>query len=221
LIGNNGVMLTVKRFVFNPVQENTYVIYDAKDACCIIDPGCYFPEERESLEAWLKEHRLVPKLLLNTHCHLDHVFGNKWVAEKYGLLLQIGEKEGWTLDYAPQWGDIWGLPFENYAGEIRYLKEGDHVKLGTDKLEVLFTPGHSIGHLAFYSRQQGFVIGGDVLFREGIGRTDIPGGDTATLLKSIREKLFTLPDEVIVYPGHGEPTSIGYEKKFNPFVRPE
>jgi glyoxylase-like metal-dependent hydrolase (beta-lactamase superfamily II) len=212
-------MLTVKRFLFNPVQENTYVVYDAKDACCIVDPGCYFPEERASLETWLKEQELTPNLLLNTHCHLDHVFGNKWVAEKYNLQLQIGEKEGWTLGFAPGFGEMWGLPFENYSGEIRYLREGDLVKLGKDELEVLFTPGHSLGHIVFYNKPQGFVIGGDVLFRTGIGRTDIPGGDSEILLKSIREKLFTLPDEVIVYPGHGEPTTIGYEKEFNPFLQ--
>jgi glyoxylase-like metal-dependent hydrolase (beta-lactamase superfamily II) len=211
-------MLTVKRFIFNPVQENTYVLYDGKDACCIVDPGCYFEEEKASLRNWLHSQQLIPKLLLNTHCHLDHVFGNKWVAEKYGLLLQIGEREQWTFDLAPKSGEAWGLPFENYSGEIRYLKEGDRIALGEDELEVLFVPGHSIGHIAFYNRRQGFVIGGDVLFRLGIGRTDIPGGDTETLLRSIREKLFTLPDEVIVYPGHGEPTTIGYEKAYNPFL---
>jgi glyoxylase-like metal-dependent hydrolase (beta-lactamase superfamily II) len=212
-------MLTVKRFIFNPVQENTYVVYNTKDACCIIDPGCYFPEEKDTLANWLVEHHLVPNLLLNTHCHLDHVFGNKWAAAKWSLPLGIGEHEQWTLDFAPKSGDMWGLPFENYAGEMNYLKEGDLIFPGEDELEVLFTPGHSIGHIAFYSRKQGFVIAGDVLFRMGIGRTDIPGGDPETLLKSIREKLFTLPDDVIVYPGHGEPTTIGYEKEFNPFMQ--
>lgn len=211
-------MLTVKRFIFNPVQENTYVVYNGKDACCIIDPGCYFPEEKEALAVWLREHNLVPNLLLNTHCHLDHVFGNKWAAEKYGLQLQIGEKEQWTFDYGPKSGDAWGMPFENYAGELVYLAEGDILSVGGEKeneLEILFTPGHSIGHIAFYNRKQGFLISGDVLFRNGIGRTDIPGGDTETLLRSIREKLYTLPNETIVYPGHGEPTTIGYEKEFN------
>ncbi len=211
-------MLTVKSFIFNPVQENTYVVYNGKDACCLVDPGCYFPEEKETLAAWLKAHQLVPNLLLNTHCHLDHIFGNKWVAETYGLQLRIGEKEQWTFDFGPKSGDVWGLPFENYSGKILYLKEGDRIALGEDELEVLFTPGHSIGHVAFYCRNQGFVICGDVLFRMGIGRTDIPGGDSEMLLGSIREKLFTLPDEVIVYPGHGEPTTIGYEREFNPFM---
>jgi hydroxyacylglutathione hydrolase len=213
-------MLTVKRFIFNPVQENTYVLYNGKDACCLIDPGCYFPEEKETLSVWLNTQGLVPNLLLNTHCHLDHVFGNQWAAGKYGLQLQIGEQEKKTLDFAPKSGEAWGMPFENYSGDIVYLAEGDRIGLGKgDELEVLFTPGHSVGHVVFYDRKAGFVIGGDVLFRLGIGRTDLPGGDHDELLKSIREKLFTLPDAVIVYPGHGEPTTIGYEKEFNPFMK--
>ena len=212
-------MLTVKRFIFNPIQENTYVIYNGKDACAIVDPGCYFPEERRALATWLKDSHIHPNLLLNTHCHLDHVFGNKWVAAEYDLDLQMGEKELWTFKYAPESGIRWSMPFENYSGNILFLKDGDGIELGEDKLEVLFTPGHSVGHVVFYNRRQGFVIGGDVLFRLGIGRTDIPGGDPVVLLKSIREKLFTLSDEVIVYPGHGEPTTIGYEKENNPFLK--
>jgi hydroxyacylglutathione hydrolase len=212
-------MLTVKRFIFNPIQENTYVVYNRKDACAIIDPGCYFPEEKHTLSSWLKKNELHPNLLLNTHCHLDHVFGNKWVAEQYHLELQMGEKELWTFNFAPESGIRWSMPFENYTGNIIFLKEGDEILMGEDKLEVLFTPGHSIGHIVFYNRSQGFVIGGDVIFRMGIGRTDIPGGDSDTLLESISEKLFSLPDDVIVYPGHGEPTTIGYEKENNPFLR--
>jgi hydroxyacylglutathione hydrolase len=211
-------MLTVKRFIFNPIQENTYVVYNGKDACAIIDPGCYFPEEKKSLAQWLKDNGIHPNILLNTHCHLDHVFGNKWAAEHYDLELQMGEKEEWTFKFAPESGIRWSMPFENYAGNIIFLKDGDRIPIGDDHLEILFTPGHSIGHIVFYNRKQGFVIGGDVLFRLGIGRTDIPGGNTAQLLESIRGKLFTLPDDVIVYPGHGEPTTIGYEKEFNPFL---
>jgi hydroxyacylglutathione hydrolase len=212
-------MLTVKRFIFNPIQENTYVVYNGKDACAILDPGCYFPEEKHTLSSWLKKNELHPNLLLNTHCHLDHVFGNKWVAEQYHLELQMGEKELWTFNFAPESGIQWSMPFENYSGNIIFLKEGDEISVGEDKLEVLLTPGHSVGHIVFYNRNQGFVIGGDVLFRMGIGRTDIPGGDSETLLVSISEKLFTLPNDVIVYPGHGEPTTIGYEKENNPFLR--
>jgi hydroxyacylglutathione hydrolase len=212
-------MLTVKRFIFNPIQENTYVVYNGRDASAIIDPGCYFPEEKQSLIHWLRENHVHPNLLLNTHCHLDHVFGNKWAADHFKLELQFGENELWTFSKAPESGIRWGMPFENYTGNILFLKDGDKISMGDDELDVLFTPGHSIGHVVFYNRKQGFVIGGDVLFRLGIGRTDIPGGDTEILIKSIREKLFTLPDEVIVYPGHGEPTTVGYEKENNPFVR--
>jgi len=211
-------MLTVKRFIFNPIQENTYVVYNGKDACAIIDPGCYFPEEKKSLSSWLKENHLHPNFLLNTHCHLDHVFGNKWVAEQYDLQLQMGEKELWTFRFAPESGIRWSMPFENYSGKIIYLADGDEICLGEDVLEVLFTPGHSVGHVVFYNRKQGFVIGGDMLFRMGIGRSDIPGGDAAVLLASIRNKLLVLPNDTIVYPGHGEPTTIGFEKENNPFL---
>jgi hydroxyacylglutathione hydrolase len=211
-------MLRVKRFIFNPIQENTYVVYNGKDACAVIDPGCYFPEEKNSLSSWLKESGLHPNLLLNTHCHLDHVFGNKWVAEYYHLELQMGEKELWTFKFAPESGMRWSMPFENYSGNIIFLKEGDEILMGDDKLEVLFTPGHSVGHVVFYDRKQGILIGGDVLFRMGIGRTDLPGGDSKALIKSISEKLLCLPDDTIVYPGHGEPTTIGFEKENNPFL---
>ncbi len=212
-------MLRVKRFIFNPIQENTYVVYNGKDACAIIDPGCYFPEEKNILSSWLKESGLYPGLLLNTHCHLDHVFGNKWVAEYYDLQLQIGENELPTFKFAPESGVRWSMPFENYSGSILFLKDGDDIHMGDDKMAVIFTPGHSIGHVVFYDEKQGFLIGGDVLFRMGIGRTDLPGGDSNALIKSISEKLFTLPDDTIVYPGHGEPTTIGYEKENNPFLR--
>jgi glyoxylase-like metal-dependent hydrolase (beta-lactamase superfamily II) len=211
-------MLTVKRFIFNPVQENTYVVYNGKDACALIDPGCYFPEEKQSLASWIKDAGLHPNLLLNTHCHLDHVFGNKWAAEHYHLELQLGEHELWTFNFAHESGIRWSMPFENYSGKFLFLKEGDKIKMGEDELEVLFTPGHSVGHLVFYNHKQGFLIGGDVLFRMGIGRTDIPGGDAALLLESIHNKLMILPDDVIVYPGHGEPTTIGFEKENNPFL---
>ncbi len=212
-------MLTVKSFVFNPIQENTYVLYNEKDACCIIDPGCYFGQERKQLEDFFDTAGLYPKILLNTHCHLDHVFGNKFIHERYGLDLHIHEREKIVLDFAAEAGLRWNMPFENYRGPLHYLKAGDLVQLGDDTLEVRFTPGHSPGHICFYCREQQFIISGDVLFRLGIGRTDLPGGDHQTLLSSIREQLFSLPDEVVVYPGHGEPTTIGFEKSNNPFLR--
>ncbi len=195
------------------------MLYNEKDACCIIDPGCYFGQERKQLEDFFDTAGLYPKILLNTHCHLDHVFGNKFIHERYGLDLHIHEREKIVLDFAAEAGLRWNMPFENYRGPLHYLKAGDLVQLGDDTLEVRFTPGHSPGHICFYCREQQFIISGDVLFRLGIGRTDLPGGDHQTLLSSIREQLFSLPDEVVVYPGHGEPTTIGFEKSNNPFLR--
>ena len=211
-------MLNVKTFVFNPVQENTYVLSDQKDACCIIDPGCYFGNERIALKEYIDQQGLSPKLLLNTHCHLDHVFGNKFVYDTWGLPLHLHEKEEPVLANAPERGLMWGMPFENYRGELIFLVPGETVMLGDDQLSILFLPGHSPGSVGFYCASQGFLIGGDVLFRESIGRTDLPGGHHATLLNSIRTQLWTLPDETVVYPGHGEPTTIGWEKKHNPFL---
>lgn len=212
-------MLTVKSFEFSPVQENTYVLFNEEKLCCIIDPGCYFNHEKKELKDFINQYDLQTNLLLNTHCHLDHVFGNKFVFETFNTILHIHEKEKQVLDYAPLFGKNWNLPFENYNAQIAYLKEGDTVFLGKDRLKVLFAPGHSPGHICFYNETQGFVIGGDVLFRLGIGRTDLPGGNHATLLASIRRELLTLPDETIVYPGHGEQTTVGYERLNNPFLQ--
>ena len=212
-------MLKIERFTFNPLQENTYVLYEEKDACCLLDPGCYFPEEVGQLDHWFRENHLVPHQLLNTHCHLDHMFGNDWAARKFDLQLEFGEHEQWTFDRAEEAGVKWGMPFKNYVGPIIYLAEGDKISVGTNLLEVLFTPGHSAGHVVFYNAAQGFLMAGDVLFRGSIGRTDLPGGNHETLMRSIREKLLVLPDSTIVYPGHGEPTTIGFEKENNPFLQ--
>jgi hydroxyacylglutathione hydrolase len=211
-------MLTVKTFVFNPVQENTYVLSDEKDACFIIDPGCYFGNERAAIQEYIEQQGLSPQMLLNTHCHLDHVFGNKWVHDSWNLPLHLHEKEVPVLALAPEMGLAWGMPFENYRGERIFLTPGDDVTLGAHRLKILFLPGHSPGSVGFYCAEQGFLIGGDVLFRESIGRTDLPGGDHMTLLQSIREELWPLPEDTIVYPGHGEPTTIGWEKAHNPFL---
>ena len=211
-------MFTVKAFTFSPVQENTYVLYNDKGNAFIIDPGCYFEEERDTLAQFLQQNKLQPVKLLNTHCHLDHVFGNKWVYETYGLELHLHPHEQQVLAYAPTSGLMWNLPFDNYNGPFHFLNEGDELLLDDDQLKVLFAPGHAPGHVCFYCEKQGFVIGGDVLFRESIGRTDLPGGNHETLLNSIRTQLFTLPDETVVYSGHGSTTTIGYEKKHNPFL---
>jgi hydroxyacylglutathione hydrolase len=211
-------MIKVEYFTFNPLAENTYVLSNEKGAALIIDAGCYFTEEEEKLKNYLFDQSLKPVQLLNTHCHLDHVFGNNWAYKNYGLELYLHEGEKIVLEFAPAVGNMYGLTFSNYAGPLHFLKEGDTIFLGNDKLDVILTPGHSPASICFYCSEQNFVIGGDVLFYESVGRFDLPGGNEQQLYKSIREKLFVLPDETIVYPGHGEPTTIGHEKKYNPFV---
>ncbi len=212
-------MFQIKVFTFNPVQENTYVLFNENNDCIIIDPGCYFDSEKEEIKTFIDNHKLQPKLLLNTHCHLDHVFGNKFIAEEFKLTLNTHEQEKSVLEMAPASGLMFNLPFDNYQGEVTYLKEGDIVTLGDDSLEVIHAPGHSPGSICFYCEKQKFIIGGDVLFQNSIGRTDLPYGSHEDLLKNIKEKLFKLPPEVKVYPGHGGPTTIGQEITENPFLK--
>ena len=209
-------MLSVKQFTFSPIQENTYVVYNDK-GCCIIDPGCYSEIERNQLKDYILSLGFPAKYLLNTHCHLDHVFGNKFIAETFGLVPHIHPKEEQLLAFAPMSGIQWGLPFANYEGELVFIDKNSVIELGDDRLEILETPGHSPGSICFYCRKQGFMISGDVLFEDSIGRTDLPGGNHQLLLESIRRELFTQPDETVIHPGHGRSTTIGREKKYNPF----
>ncbi|HVZ97271.1 MAG TPA: MBL fold metallo-hydrolase [Chitinophagaceae bacterium] len=212
-------MFQLKVLTFNAVQENTYLLFNEKKSCIIIDPGFYNDEERQEMEGFIKTNHLVPKWLLNTHCHLDHVFGNKYIGEAYRLTLHIHKDEEPVLQMAPSMGLMFNFPFDNYTGRLIYLKEGDIIKMDDDELEVMEAPGHSPGSICFYCKKQNFIVSGDVLFQNSMGRTDLPGGSHDTLIKSIKEKLFTLPDEVIVYPGHGPATTIGEEKRSNPWVK--
>lgn len=211
-------MFQIKSFVFSPIHENTYVLYNELKECIIIDPGCYFDEEKDLLKDFISKSGLMPKMLLNTHCHLDHVFGNKFISETYQLVLHLHEKEKQVLSFAPAAGLMYNMPFDNYNGEFVLLKEGDTITLGTDELKVIEAPGHSPGSICFYCPKQHFIIGGDVLFQRSIGRTDLPGGNHQALLNSIKEKLLVLPDNTKVYSGHGDPTFIGEEKMYNPFL---
>ena len=212
-------MIYTDFFTFSPIQENTYVLWNEKNEALIIDPGCYFTAEQETLQSHITHKGLRPVQLLNTHCHLDHVFGNKWVAETYKLELFIHPLEEKMLELAPASGLMYGLGFDNYKDPLHFLNEGDIIRFGDDELSVILAPGHSPGSICFYCKEQNFIIGGDVLFLESIGRTDLPGGNHEQLLKNIRGKLFVLPDETIVYPGHGPQTTIIHEKMYNPFLR--
>ncbi len=212
-------MLIVKSFSFNPFSENTYIVQAPDGTCAILDPGCYQTSERSELESYIRTHGLTPILFLNTHCHLDHIFGNNFVHQTWSLPLLMHPNEQPVLDYASVAGTMYQVPCENYVGTTRYLQEGDRWQLGDEEVICLFTPGHSPGSLSFYAPQSGWVICGDVLFQGSVGRTDLPGGNMEQLMQSIREQLYVLPDDTIVYSGHGPATTIGAEKKNNPFVQ--
>ncbi|MEO8720002.1 MAG: MBL fold metallo-hydrolase [Ginsengibacter sp.] len=212
-------MFQIKSFIFNPIQENTYILYNEFNECIIIDPGCYDDAEKEELKTYISLHKLQPKILLNTHCHLDHVFGNKFIAEEYNLTLNTHLLEKEILEMAPASGLMFNLPFDNYQGEVNYLEEGDVVTLRDDQLKIIHAPGHSPGSICFYCEKQHFIISGDVLFYNSIGRTDLPYGNLEDLIKSIKEKLFKLPENVEVFPGHGVQTTIGNEISHNPFLQ--
>lgn len=210
-------MLEIRSLVFNGFQENTYVLYDETKSCVIIDPGCYDPYEKEELTELIAHHELTVTAILNTHGHIDHVLGNSFVRDKYKVKLYISAVDEPVMRAVKAYAGNYGFPQYQEALPDAYLKEGDVFTFGNQKLKVLFVPGHSPGHLAFYNEENKIVIGGDVLFRNSIGRTDLPGGNFETLIQSIHQKLFTLPDDVTVYPGHGPETTIGYEKRTNPF----
>ena len=211
-------MFQIKVFTFSPIQENTYILYNENKEAIIIDPGCYFSAEEEELQQFFTTNDLTPVILINTHCHLDHVFGNNWVHKQYGLELHFHKDDEALFHRAPESGKIWGLEFTNYAGPIHYLVENQVITLGKDSLQILHTPGHSPGSVSFYCENQNFIISGDVLFRESVGRTDLPGGNFDTLVNSIKTKLFVLPGSTVVYSGHGSPTTIQYEIDNNPYI---
>ncbi len=210
-------MLTVHTFVFNPFQENTYVLFDETNECVIIDPGCFVDNERKELTDFIEAQNLHVKMLLNTHCHIDHVLGNYFVKEKYKTKLYIHSKDEPVLKAVKVYAPNYGFATYTEAEPDVYLEEGDRISFGNQHFTVFFVPGHSPGHIAFYNEKQKTVMAGDVLFRNSVGRTDLPGGNHATLINSIHQKLFTLPDDVTVYPGHGPETTIGFEKRTNPF----
>src|SRR5688572_5657354 len=211
--------LKVHLITFNPFEENTYLISSDQDECIIIDPGCYDTAEQNELARIIISMHLKPVRLINTHCHIDHILGNAFVSKTYNLKLEIHEGELPVLNAGPAVAGMYGIPYQASPAPGHFIKEGDEIKLGDRGLKVLFTPGHSPASICFYNEADKWLIGGDVLFYESIGRTDLPGGDYDTLIDSIRTQLFTLPDDTVVFPGHGPQTTIGYEKMFNPFLK--
>jgi hydroxyacylglutathione hydrolase len=211
-------VLHIKKFTFNPFQENTYIIFNEDKHAIIIDPGMYELTEFDFFFKYITDEGLIPVLLLNTHTHLDHIFGNAAVMMKYKVSLAYHELDKPVFDAQAQTGERYGLAFVKSPEANFYLKEGEKITLGEDALTILFTPGHSPGSVCFYNEKQQFLIGGDVLFQQSIGRSDLPGGNHETLIKSIHQEIMSLPNEVIVHSGHGPDTSIGLERMNNPFL---
>ncbi len=212
--------MKIQLFECNPFAENTYVLYDETGEAIIVDPGMYGAEECAMVERFVQQRGLQVRFILLTHAHIDHILGLTWAQKRYGVEVYYHPDEQSIMDTADDMAVVFGLdggvrPPEDYS----YIGEGTSVAFGMTELEVLHVPGHSPGHLCFLERGDKMVLGGDVLFRESIGRTDLPGGDHDTLIASIYDKLLPLGDEWRVYPGHGPATTIGHERKHNPFLQ--
>jgi glyoxylase-like metal-dependent hydrolase (beta-lactamase superfamily II) len=209
--------MTIHKFVFSPIEVNTYILEDPSGECAVIDCGCYDKDEFGQLEHFLNERNLKPVLLLNTHCHLDHIFGNGFMLEKYNLHSHYHQLDEMNRKLAVSHAKLFGLTMDNPPDPGDYLTDNEIVNFGSISLKTLLVPGHTAGGIAFWSEDENCVFTGDSLFAGSIGRSDLPGGNHNTLVKSIRTRLFTLPPQTIVYPGHGDKTDIGTEMRFNPY----
>ena len=212
--------MEIKTFTFNQFLENTIVVSDSTNECIIIDPGCYNDEEKKILENYITKNNLNPVKLINTHCHIDHILGNNFVSRNWGIDPEINEKDLDLLNNADQIAKIYG--FTNYERSPipkKFINEDDIVYFGISELKVIFTPGHAPGHISLYSEKDSLIISGDVIFQNSIGRTDLPGGDFNTLINSIKNKILSLDDNVIIYCGHGPNTTVGNERRKNPFLK--
>ena len=212
-------MIIIKKFVFNSFMVNSYILYDETGECILIDAACYEPAEQQEIRSFISDHNLTLVRNLNTHCHIDHVLGNNFIAQVYGIHPEYHENSVPFFHTLKEISSSFGYVLTQIPEPKRFLDDGETIRWGKSALKVLYTPGHAEGSVCFYNEDQGFVITGDVLFKDTIGRTDLPSGDFNQLMNSIKTKLFTLPADTIIYPGHGPETSIGYEMENNPFIR--
>ena len=211
--------MNIKIFTFNQFFENTFIISDSTNECIIIDPGCYDKNEKQILQDYILSNNLVPTRLINTHCHIDHILGNNFVSKTWDLELEIHHKDIDLLKNSKDIADLYGfVNYEKSPITNKFLVEGDIIEFGKSNLEVLFTPGHAPGHISLYSKNENFIISGDVLFNNSIGRTDLPGGNYSTLIDTIKSKFLCLDDSTVVYCGHGPSTTVGKERINNPFL---
>ena len=211
--------MNIKSFTFNQFQENTYIIYDETRECIIIDPGCYTKKEEKEINDFITTKKLQPIKLVNTHCHIDHILGNNYISQKWGIELYTHMLEIPLLKESVKIAEIYG--FEEYKKSPLpkyFLKNNDIVSFGNNELTVIFCPGHSPGHICLYSERESTLISGDLIFKNSIGRSDLPGGDFTTLITSIKNHIIHLPDKTQIFCGHGSKTDLKYEKKNNPFI---
>jgi hydroxyacylglutathione hydrolase len=211
--------MTIKTFTFNPFQENTYIVHDETNEAIIIDAGCSNDREKQLIKIYLDENKLMLKRVINTHLHLDHQFGNKCIFDTFGIAPEAGQEDEFLLSNVAAQARSFGLPMNEEAQPLAsYITDNQEIKFGNSCLKALHVPGHSPGSMAFYSENNGVIFAGDVLFQGSIGRTDLAKGDYATLIRSITNRLLPLPDSTVVYCGHGPTTTIGNEKKNNPYL---
>lgn len=212
-------MLPIKSFAFNPFSENTYVVFNDEKNAFVIDPGNFSDSETDMLTRFIDDNELKVQNILLTHAHIDHVLGLQTIYDRYKVPVLLHELEKEMLDRNPMDANRFGFFFKPFEGELAFLKENEILKLGEDEFKILHVPGHSPGHIVFYNEVQKFMVSGDVLFEGSIGRTDLYKGNHEQLLENIKTKLFVLDDETKVYSGHGNPTTIGFEKEYNPFFK--
>ncbi len=211
-------MVHIEKFVVNQLQENSYVVFDETKECVLIDPGFLYQEEKDEIVAYIENNQLKPVRIINTHCHFDHIMGVEFIREKYNIPFSAHPEDAIWIEKATEQGHMFGVEVKPVQPIDSFLNENDKIKFGNTVFEIMHIPGHSPGHIVFYNKENDFLIAGDVLFYGSIGRTDLPMGNHEALVSNIKSKLFKLPDETTVYSGHGPETSIGFEKRTNPFL---
>src|SRR6056297_1169347 len=210
-------MVEIKKFAVNPLQENTLLISDETGECVFVDPGFYFPVEHDEIKNYISENNLKPVMIANTHCHFDHIMGVEFIRQEYNIPFVAHPDDAFWVKKAIDRGKMFGFDMKPVNPPDSFFSENEKLKFGNTEFDIIHIPGHSPGHVVFYSEKEKILIGGDVLFQGSVGRSDLPGGDQATLISGIKEKLFKLPDETKVYCGHGPETTLGFEKESNPF----
>lgn len=212
--------MEIEIFVNNPWQENTIVLFDETGEAVIVDCGCFGDEEEGQLKDFLAGKKLKPVALLDTHLHIDHIFGNNFVKKTFGLEAWAGLEDNYLIERAVEYASLLGITGITPPPAVgRFLKDGEVVRFGNSELNVIAVPGHSPGSLCFYNEVDKILFAGDVLFAGSVGRSDLPGGNGRLLIEGIKNKLLCLPDDVRVIPGHGPETTIGRERKHNPFLK--